>query len=186
MFKIRNLVEAHRHELAAHLTAEHGKVPSDALGRDRPRAREPRVRLRHPEPAQGRLQRAGLERRRRLPDPPAAGRRRRHHAVQLPGDGADVDVRDGHRLRQHVHPQAVREGPVRVELPGRAAAPRPASRTASSTSSTATRSRSTRSSRTRTSRPCRSSARRRSPATSTRPARRPASASRRWAAPRTT
>ncbi len=32
MFRIRNLVEAHRHELAAHLTAEHGKVPSDALG----------------------------------------------------------------------------------------------------------------------------------------------------------
>lgn len=32
MFKIRNLVEAHRHELASHLTAEHGKVPSDALG----------------------------------------------------------------------------------------------------------------------------------------------------------
>ncbi len=32
MFKIRNLVEAHRHELAGHLTAEHGKVPSDALG----------------------------------------------------------------------------------------------------------------------------------------------------------
>ena len=32
LFKIRNLVEQHRHELAAHLTAEHGKVPSDALG----------------------------------------------------------------------------------------------------------------------------------------------------------
>ena len=32
MFKIRNLVETHRRELAAHLTAEHGKVPSDALG----------------------------------------------------------------------------------------------------------------------------------------------------------
>ena len=32
MFRIRNLVEPHRHELAAHLTAEHGKVPSDALG----------------------------------------------------------------------------------------------------------------------------------------------------------
>jgi malonate-semialdehyde dehydrogenase (acetylating)/methylmalonate-semialdehyde dehydrogenase len=32
MFRIRNLVEAHRHELAHHLTAEHGKVPSDALG----------------------------------------------------------------------------------------------------------------------------------------------------------
>jgi malonate-semialdehyde dehydrogenase (acetylating)/methylmalonate-semialdehyde dehydrogenase len=32
LFKIRNLVDQHRHELAAHLTAEHGKVPSDALG----------------------------------------------------------------------------------------------------------------------------------------------------------
>jgi malonate-semialdehyde dehydrogenase (acetylating) / methylmalonate-semialdehyde dehydrogenase len=32
LFKIRNLVDARRHELAAFLTAEHGKVPSDALG----------------------------------------------------------------------------------------------------------------------------------------------------------
>jgi malonate-semialdehyde dehydrogenase (acetylating)/methylmalonate-semialdehyde dehydrogenase len=32
MFRIRNLVDQHRADLAAHLTAEHGKVPSDALG----------------------------------------------------------------------------------------------------------------------------------------------------------
>jgi malonate-semialdehyde dehydrogenase (acetylating)/methylmalonate-semialdehyde dehydrogenase len=32
LFRIRNLVEQHREALAAHLTAEHGKVPSDALG----------------------------------------------------------------------------------------------------------------------------------------------------------
>ena len=32
MFRIRNLVETHRLELAAHLTAEHGKVTADALG----------------------------------------------------------------------------------------------------------------------------------------------------------
>ncbi len=32
MFRIRNLVEQHRHDIARHLTAEHGKVPSDALG----------------------------------------------------------------------------------------------------------------------------------------------------------
>ena len=32
LFRIRNLVEAHRHEIAALLTAEHGKVTSDALG----------------------------------------------------------------------------------------------------------------------------------------------------------
>ena len=32
LFRIRNLVDTHRVEIAAHLTAEHGKVPSDALG----------------------------------------------------------------------------------------------------------------------------------------------------------
>jgi malonate-semialdehyde dehydrogenase (acetylating) / methylmalonate-semialdehyde dehydrogenase len=32
MFRIRNLVEQHREEIAAHLTREHGKVPSDAQG----------------------------------------------------------------------------------------------------------------------------------------------------------
>jgi len=32
MFRIRNLVDQHRTDIAAFLTAEHGKVPSDALG----------------------------------------------------------------------------------------------------------------------------------------------------------
>jgi malonate-semialdehyde dehydrogenase (acetylating) / methylmalonate-semialdehyde dehydrogenase len=32
LFRIRNLVDAHRRDLAALLTAEHGKVPADALG----------------------------------------------------------------------------------------------------------------------------------------------------------
>jgi malonate-semialdehyde dehydrogenase (acetylating)/methylmalonate-semialdehyde dehydrogenase len=32
MFRIRNLVEEHREEIAAHLTREHGKVRSDAMG----------------------------------------------------------------------------------------------------------------------------------------------------------
>jgi malonate-semialdehyde dehydrogenase (acetylating) / methylmalonate-semialdehyde dehydrogenase len=32
MFRIRNLVDQHRRDIAAFLTAEHGKVPSDALG----------------------------------------------------------------------------------------------------------------------------------------------------------
>jgi malonate-semialdehyde dehydrogenase (acetylating)/methylmalonate-semialdehyde dehydrogenase len=32
LFRMRNIVEAHREELAGLLTAEHGKVPSDALG----------------------------------------------------------------------------------------------------------------------------------------------------------
>jgi malonate-semialdehyde dehydrogenase (acetylating)/methylmalonate-semialdehyde dehydrogenase len=32
MFRIRNLADQYRADIAAHLTAEHGKVPSDALG----------------------------------------------------------------------------------------------------------------------------------------------------------
>ncbi len=32
LFRIRNLIDERRHEIAALLTAEHGKVPSDALG----------------------------------------------------------------------------------------------------------------------------------------------------------
>src|SRR3954467_7408335 len=32
LFRIRNLIDQHRKEIAAILTAEHGKVPSDALG----------------------------------------------------------------------------------------------------------------------------------------------------------
>jgi malonate-semialdehyde dehydrogenase (acetylating)/methylmalonate-semialdehyde dehydrogenase len=32
MFAFRQLVDKHQHEIAAHLTREHGKVPSDALG----------------------------------------------------------------------------------------------------------------------------------------------------------
>src|SRR5439155_10965147 len=32
LYRMRNLVDQHRAEVAAYLTAEHGKVPSDALG----------------------------------------------------------------------------------------------------------------------------------------------------------
>ena len=86
-------------------------------GRDHPRRRGRRVRLRHPASAEGRVHRAGRPRHRQLVGAPAARRLRRHHAVQFPGDGADVDVPDGDRLRQHLHPEAVRARPV-----GRAAA----------------------------------------------------------------
>ena len=112
-----------------------------------------------------------VDRRRRVLDPPAARRRGRHHAVQLPGDGADVDVRQRPRLRQHVRAQAEREGPVgrrcsSAELLKQAGlARRLLQRRAA-----ATRSPSTASSSTPTSPPSASSARRRSPGTSTRPA----------------
>ncbi len=101
----------------------HRRARQGALGRarrDRARAGERRVRVRRTAADEGRLQRAGRHRRRRLLDPPAARRRRRHHAVQLPGDGAAVDVRERDRVRQRVRAQAVGEGPVRLAVPRRA------------------------------------------------------------------
>ena len=184
-FRIRQLVDEHRDDLARLLTAEHGKVLSDAHGEVRAGI-EVIEYAAGSRAAQGRLLGAGLDGHRRLLDPPAARRRRRHHAVQLPGDGAHVDVGAGHRLRQHVRAEALGEGPVRLDPHGRAAQGGRPARTASSTSYRATRSPSTRSSRTRTSRPSASSARRRSRATSTRRARRPGSGCRRSAARRTT
>ena len=72
---IRELFDAHREDLAQ---APHGRARQGALrrdGRGRARARGDRVRLRHPDAAQGRVLRAGLDRHRRLLDPPAARRR---------------------------------------------------------------------------------------------------------------
>ena len=106
--------------LVAHCRARQGALRRD--GRGRQGAREHRVRVRHPAPVEGRVQRAGRDRCRRVLDPPAARRRGRHHAVQLPGDGPDVDVRQRPGMRQHVHAQADREGSVGVVVHGRAAA----------------------------------------------------------------
>ena len=108
---------------------------------------------------------------RRVLDPPAARRRRDHQPVQLPGDGAVLVLPDRDRGRQHGDPQAEREGPVGRELDRPSSGPRPACPPACSTSCTATRSRSTGCSSTPTSRRSRSSARRRSRGTSTRPRR---------------
>ena len=58
--------------------------------------------------------------------PPAARRGGRHHAVQLPGHGADVDVRQRPRVRQHLRPQADREGPVGRRCSWPSCWPRPA------------------------------------------------------------
>ncbi len=150
------------------------------------RARGDRVLLRHPRAAEGRLLRAGLDRDRRLLDPAAARRRRRDHAVQLPGDGAHVDVGAGARVRQHVRAQAVGEGPVGVAPHGGAAegGRRPGRRVQRDPGRQGRRRPAARApGRQRRSR---SSARRRSRSTSTRPARPTTSASRRSAARRTT
>ena len=169
---------------APHRRAREGAVRRARRGAARDRG--DRVRLRYPDPAQGLVLGAGVDRHRRLLDPPAARRRRRDHAVQLPGDGAHVDVGAGDRVREHVRPEAVREGPVRVAPHRRAAqGSRAPERRLQRHPGRQGRGRRA-SSSTPTSRRSASSARLRSRATSTRPGRKPGSASRRSAARRTT
>ena len=109
----------HRHREDPHGAARQGHVRCHRRGPAGPR--EHRVRLRHPDPAEGRLQRAGLHRRRRVLDPAAARRRRRHHPVQLPRDGSHLDVRERDRVREHLRAEALRKGSRRVDVPRRAA-----------------------------------------------------------------
>src|SRR5471032_2406187 len=83
-------------------------------GRSRARHRDDRIRGRHSAVAERRIHRPDFARHRRVVDAPGTWRRRRHHAVQLPGDGADVDVPGRYRLRQYLHPEAVRTRSVAV------------------------------------------------------------------------
>ncbi len=187
MFKLKELVERNLDRLALAVTAEHGKTLERRQGLGHPRARGGRVRLRHPAAAEGRVQPTMSAPASTRVRAPAARRVRRHHAVQLPGHGADVDVAGGHRLRQHLHPEAVGEGSVLPACCSPSCSTRRACPTACSTSSTATRTPSTRCCTIPTSPAISfvgSTADR--PSTSTGPAPRTASASRRWAGPRTT
>ena len=106
--------------LAQLITAEHGKVASDAAGEVARGLEVVEFACGIPHLLKGGFSEnvsTGVD----VVLDPAAGRRgRRHHPVQLPGHGADVDVPDRHRLRQHVRAQAVREGPVGVAAAGRA------------------------------------------------------------------
>ena len=122
-------------------------------GEDRARHRGRRVRVRDPAAAQGRAQRQRRRRHRQLVAAPAARRVRRHHAVQLPGDGAALDVPGRGRVRQHVRAQAERARPERVARCSPSWSSAQARRPACSTSCRATRRRSTRCSSTRTWRP---------------------------------
>ena len=129
LFRYRDLVEAHRDELARHLRLRARQDPRRRPRLGHPRHRGRRVRLRDPPAPQGRDERERRGPRGQLQRAPAARRVRRHHPVQLPGHGSDVDVPDRARLRQHLRAEAVGEGPVvrpaarRARGRGRGAAP---------------------------------------------------------------
>ena len=161
--------------------------PRRRAGRIAARHRGGRFLLRHPASAEGRVLAPRRPGHRHPFRPPAARRRRRHHAVQLPGHGADVDVSGRDRLRQHLHPQAVGARPLGVD--GRSAS---CSREAGFPEGVLNVVHGDKEVVDAILDPPRhqggvaSSARRRSPNTSTGPAPRTGSASRRSAAPRTT
>ena len=120
-FRIRELVHDRREDIARILTDEHGKVLSDAMGEVQRGLEVIEFACGIPTLMKGGFSEQAATGHRRLLHPPAARRRRRHHAVQLPRDGAHVDVGAGPRLRQRVRAQAVREGSVGVALHRRAA-----------------------------------------------------------------
>ena len=110
LFGFRQALEAHQDELAARGHARDGQDLPGRAGRGRPHDRDGRGRDRDPADDAGPRPRERRDGRRLRDDPPARRRLRGHRAVQLPGDGAHVVPALRHRLRQHVHPQALRAG----------------------------------------------------------------------------
>ncbi len=93
MFAFKELLEREMEALGAPAVVRAWQGHRRCQGRHPARPRSDRVRLRHPACAEGRIHARRGPRHRRLFDAPAARRRRGHHAVQLPGDDPDVDVR---------------------------------------------------------------------------------------------
>jgi len=105
LFAFPELLNARAPELAALMTAEHGKVLSDAAG-EVARGQEV-VELACGMPlTQGRLHQERPHRGGRALRAPAAGRRHRQQPVQLPGDDPDVVLPGRHRRRQLYGAQA--------------------------------------------------------------------------------
>ena len=80
LFAFRELLHTHADELAAIVTAEHGKVLSDAAGEVARGLENVEFATGVPQLLKGGFSEQASDRRRRLLDPPAARRGRRHHA----------------------------------------------------------------------------------------------------------
>ncbi len=187
LFAFRELLDRNRDELAAAITAEHGKTIDDALGEVQRGLEVVEFACGIPALMQGEYS-ANVSTEVdaysiRQPLGVVAG----ITPVQLPGHGADVDVPGRDRVRQRVRAEAVGEGPVGVPAGRPAVAAGGAARRRLHRSCTATSRVGQRDARpSRALPPSPSSGRRRSRAMSTNAAPRRASGCRRSAAPRTT
>ena len=109
------LVEHRREELAALVTADMGKTLADADGEVGRGIESVEAAAAIPHLLKGENLEGVAARRRRRDGPPAGRRRRRDHPVQLPGDDPALVPAVRARLRQRLHPQALRARPAPVE-----------------------------------------------------------------------
>ena len=108
LMKFLDLIARDNDALAEILAREHGKTIADAKGDIQRGVEVVEFALGVAPPDEGRIHRRRRPGHRHLFDAPAARRRRRHHPVQLPGDDPVVEARAGDRLRQRLHPEALR------------------------------------------------------------------------------
>ena len=110
MFRFKALLEEHAESVAAAITDEHGKVLDDAMGEFTRGVEVVEYACGIPELLKGEHSRnvgPGIDSWSEMqPLGVVAG----ITPFNFPGDGSDVDVPDGNRLRQHLRPQAFREG----------------------------------------------------------------------------
>ena len=133
LYRYKALLEKHADELARTLTRENGKTADDARAEVRRAIQMVEVACGMPSLMMGDSLNDVAQRHRLQDHSPADRRVRGHHAVQFSGDGADVDVSVRHRLRQHVHAEAVGKGADDAHAWRSSCCTMPACRRASST-----------------------------------------------------
>ena len=124
LMRFRDLLETHKKDLARLVSQEHGKTVVDAEGSITRGIEVVEFATGIPHLLKGEFSDNVGQRGGHVFAAPGGGCLRRHHSVQLPGDGADVDVSHRSWLRQHVYPQAIRAGPDDESAHGGAAARR--------------------------------------------------------------
>ena len=110
LYRFKQLLEQNEARISKLISEEHGKTLEDAAGELKRGIENVEYACAAPEILRASTAATSAEHR-RLERLPADRRGRRDHPVQLPGDGAAVDVPAGHRLRQHLHPQASERDP---------------------------------------------------------------------------